>query len=157
MTNLEFYKTKEAVTAAFAKICTANVTALAGDSGCGACPYQKKDSGEVSCIVNFMFAEHKEAPKVPRRRPFDAEEIESVVGSCVCIPATETEFGRRLLVLGSVEKREDGKSYGPPEVLIAGFHFGNDFVSWCDQEELIRKGATLDGVPWGVEVTEAKS
>ena len=154
MTNLEFYKTKEAVTAAFAKICTANVTAPAGDSGCGACPYRKKDSGEVSCIVNFMFAEHKEAPVAPRRRPFDADEAKAIVGSVVTVPAKPGRFERHLhlLVLGTDDKREDGKTYSVPQVLIAGLHFGNNFVSWCDQEELIRMGATLDGVPWGAEV-----
>ena len=151
MNNYEFYKTREACEKAFHEVCE--------KTRCEACPHSpcaKRSDTHAQCVINFMFAEHV-APKVPRRRPFDADEAKAIVGSVVTVPATPDRFGRHLLVLGTDDKREDGKTYGAPEVLIAGFYDRYDVVSWCDQEELIRKGATLDGVPWGVEVTEAKS
>lgn len=124
MTNLEFYKTKEAIGRAYNEHCNKN-------KSCEKCRYFT-GNGQVDCVLGFALDQH-EAPK--KRRGYTMKEAEPLLGKKVQYVdsngATHVELIHALF---------DKESYVLVNFQEPGFYF--------------ERNATVDGKPFGVEVQE---
>ena len=128
MTNLQFYaKTADAL-----KAWVAYCKNLIIHSS------EEPKAFDVWCSQECFDAQPKTESR--KRRPFTAKELAGLLGKTVALVAANDHDAEYTSLLGGFTTVMPNR----PNVFLAG--------NWYGQEDLIKRGCTIDGKQWGVEV-----
>ena len=139
MTNFELYKTAKELRDAQAKFCLSQL--------CETCPHREV-CGLTDFQLAFAYAEYEE-PKPKKRRPYTYDEAVNLIGKKLEWTTPDNYLGgghRHTEFIAAIDEAFDVKNDdGKVTVVDVNHHV---------QAHMIKFNATIDGEPFGVEVTE---